>query len=136
MKISDSYIGERGVKSRIRRGVSALALSGVATLAIGAGASAAFLGSVSPAAASSRTHYCGYVPFGKGWYLTASRNVSCRGAQPVFQGFFRKRACNRWPGSCTVPPFHCHSWFNAPADVGHVLCRASGNRLIRWHSVY
>jgi hypothetical protein len=99
-------------------------------------AAAALLGSVSLAAGSSITHYCGYVAFGKGWYLYTSRNVSCRTGRLVFNEFYKRPACSSATasGSCAGPPYHCHSWFNSLADVGHVRCMADPNRIVKWRS--
>jgi hypothetical protein len=94
-------------------------------------AAASLLGSVSLAAASPRTHYCGYIAFGKGWYLYASRNMSCRTARHVFDRLYKTPACY---SICTVRPYHCHSSFNSRADVGRVRCSADLNRLVTWHS--
>jgi hypothetical protein len=92
------------------------------------------LGFVPVATASTRAHSCGVIEYGKGWFLYANRNVSCRTARQVFHGYFRKFACYSKLGNCTVPPYYCHSWLNPRTDVGHVRCTASGNRIVRFQS--
>jgi hypothetical protein len=124
MSIPNTFAGPRArvvVRSSLRK--TAILLAAVAA--------ASLLGSVSLAATSPRTHYCGYIAFGKGWYLHGSRNVSCRTARRVFDRFYKKPACY---SSCTVPPYHCQSSFNSRADVGRVRCSADRNRLVKWHS--
>jgi hypothetical protein len=124
MSISNAFAGPRA------RAVVRACLHKAAIL-LAAVAAASLLGSVSLAAASPRTHYCGYIAFGKGWYLYASRNVSCRTARHVFDRLYKTPACD---SSCTVRPYNCHSSFNFRADVGRVRCSADLNRLVIWHS--
>ena len=90
-------------------------------------------GSTAGAAASPPTRSCGFQSFGKGWYLRASRSVTCRRARTIFHAYFSTRGCNRpAAGTCVVRTYRCRYTYGD--DVERVRCTAPG-RLIAFRSV-
>ena len=84
-------------------------------------------------AASPATRSCGFQSFGKGWYLRASRSVTCRRARTIFHAYFATRGCNGpAAGTCVVRAYRCR--YDYGDDVERVRCTAPG-RLIAFRSV-
>jgi hypothetical protein len=81
------------------------------------------------ATASLPTRSCGFESFGKGWYLRATRSVSCREARTVFRAFFSTRLCS---GRCLVRGYRCRPDYND--DVERVRCTTT-RRLIVFRSL-
>jgi hypothetical protein len=90
-------------------------------------------GDASSASSSVPTKSCGFQSFGKGWYLNASRNVSCDSARKNFHSYFTVGSCNRLTtGTCAVGQYGCR--FNFRDDVERATCTSMG-RLIAFRSV-
>jgi hypothetical protein len=83
--------------------------------------------------ASPSTRSCGFQSFGKGWYLRASRSVTCRRARTIFHAYFSTRGCNGpAAGTCVVRGYRCR--YDYGDDVERVRCTATG-RVIAFRSV-
>jgi hypothetical protein len=79
------------------------------------------------------TQSCGFQSFGKGWYLNASRSLSCAQARTTFARYFATRGCNEARAStCSVGAYRCH--YDYRDDVERVQC-AVGGQLVAFRSV-
>jgi hypothetical protein len=85
--------------------------------------------STASATASPATRSCGLQSFGKGWYLRATRSVSCREARAVFRAFFSTHGCS---GPCSVRGYRCRPDYSD--DVERVRCTQSA-RLVVFRSL-
>jgi hypothetical protein len=79
------------------------------------------------------TRSCGFQSFGKGWYLRATRTLTCGHARTTFLRYFSTRGCNG-PGAstCSVGAYRCR--YDYRDDVERVRCAVAG-RLITFRSV-
>jgi len=79
------------------------------------------------------TRSCGFQSLGKGWYLSATRSVSCRHARTTFAAYFSARGCNGAGAStCSVGAYRCR--YDYRDDVERVRCAVAG-RLITFRSL-
>src|SRR5438067_12486381 len=76
---------------------------------------------------------CGFQNLGKGWYLRATRSLSCGRARTTFERYFSARGCNGTATStCSVGAYRCR--YDYRDDVERVRC-AAGGRLIGFKSL-
>jgi hypothetical protein len=79
------------------------------------------------------TRSCGFQSLGKGWYLRATRSLTCGHARMTFVRYFSTRGCNGSGAStCSVGAYHCR--YDYGDDVEHVRCAVAG-RIIAFRSV-
>jgi hypothetical protein len=79
------------------------------------------------------TRSCGFQSFGKGWYLRATRSLTCGHARTTFVRYFSTRGCNGPAAStCSVGAYRCR--YDYGDDVERVRCAVAG-RVIAFRSV-
>jgi len=79
------------------------------------------------------TRSCGFQSFGKGWYLRATRSLSCGRARTTFVRYFDSHGCNGAGGStCSVGAYRCR--YEYRDDVERVRCAVAG-QLITFRSL-
>jgi len=83
--------------------------------------------------AQPSTRSCGFQSFGKGWYLRATRSLTCGRARTTFVRYFSTRRCNGAGAStCSVGAYRCR--YDYRDDVERVRCSVGG-RLIAFRSL-
>jgi hypothetical protein len=81
----------------------------------------------------SSTRACAFQNFGKGWYLRATRSLSCAQARATFKRYFSTDGCNGAGAStCAVGSYRCR--YDYRDDVERVRCAVAG-RVIAFRSL-